>query len=35
LSGLKSEEPLDIQALHRGGDLLVGERTGLISQWRD
>jgi transposase len=34
LLGLKSEEQLDKQTLHRAGDRLVGERTALISQLR-
>src|SRR3954466_4613448 len=31
---LKSEAQLDMQALHRARDRLVGERTGLINQLR-
>ena len=31
---LKSEEQLDMQALHRVRDRLVGERTALINQLR-
>jgi transposase len=33
--GLKSEEQLDIQTLHRARDRLVGERTALINQLRE
>jgi transposase len=32
--GLKSEEQLDMQSLHRARDRLVGERTALINQLR-
>src|SRR5882762_9194932 len=32
--GLKSEEQLDMQTLHRARDRLVGERTALINQLR-
>jgi transposase len=32
--GLKSQEQLDMQTLHRSRDRLVGERTGLINQLR-
>jgi len=32
--GLKSQEQLDMQTLHRSRDRLVGERTALISQLR-
>ena len=32
--GLKSQEPLDMQTLHRSRDRLVGERTALINQVR-
>lgn len=31
---LKSEDQLDMQALHRGRDRLVGERTALINHFR-
>jgi len=32
--GLKSQEQLDMQTLHRSRDRLVGERTALINQLR-
>ena len=32
--GLKSQEQLDMQTLHRSRDRLVGERTALINQVR-
>lgn len=32
--GLKSQDQLDMQTLHRSRDRLVGERTALINQLR-